>query len=402
MESRQRQYRNRNSVQSYSVRSDRLAQIGYNKTVIELMGDQPSGESLWYFATSPTIALRNWLMVRIGLVGIGFMGMIHYLAWKRLSGAKVTALCSRDRVKLSGDWRSIRGNFGPQGTMMDLSGVTPYESFEELLRNPEIDLIDLCNPTHRHAPNAIAALEAGKHVLVEKAIALSTADADRMVAAAKANHRQLMVAHVLPFFPEFAYALQMKKSGTAGRLLGGHFTRVIARPDWSESFADADQTGGAAVDLHIHDTHFIRLLAGMPHSVRASGIAVGERVDYLTTLYDYGSGGPVLSCSSGSVATSARPFAHGFEIYFEDVTLAYHSGGQPLTKYSKNGTPEVVSLPDGSDPIAAFEAELRSALTAIETGVESDLLSGSLARDALVLCQRECESVKSGGSVAIA
>src|SRR5437016_1306997 len=108
-------------------------------------------------------------MVRIGIVGIGFMGMIHYLASRQLQGAQVTALCSRDRKKLEGDWRSIRGNFGPPGTLMDLQGIKKYPDLEEMLRDSEIDLVDVCNPTHLHKDTAVAALRAGKHVLVEKA-----------------------------------------------------------------------------------------------------------------------------------------------------------------------------------------------------------------------------------------
>ena len=145
-------------------------------------------------------------MIRIGIVGVGFMGMIHYLAARNLRGARVTALCSRDPGKLVGDWRGIRGNFGPPGEMMDLSGVKKYDHLDALLADPDIDLIDICNPTHLHPDTAVRALEAGKHVLVEKAIALQPQDADRMVTAAAKAGKFLMVAHVLPFFPEFAFA----------------------------------------------------------------------------------------------------------------------------------------------------------------------------------------------------
>src|ERR1700730_17084205 len=108
-------------------------------------------------------------MVRIGIVGVGFMGMIHFLAARKLKGARVTAICSRDPKKLAGDWRGIRGNFGPVGEQIDLSKVHKYADLDSLLADPEIDLIDVCNPTEQHAPTAIKALKAGKHVLVEKA-----------------------------------------------------------------------------------------------------------------------------------------------------------------------------------------------------------------------------------------
>src|SRR5882724_10293454 len=136
-------------------------------------------------------------MVRIGIVGVGFMGMIHYLAARKVKGARVEAICSRDENKLAGDWRDIRGNFGPRGEMMDLSAVRTYRRLDELLADPAIDLVDVCNPTHRHPETAILALRAGKHVLVEKAIALDPRDADAMVEAADRAGKLLMVAHVL-------------------------------------------------------------------------------------------------------------------------------------------------------------------------------------------------------------
>src|SRR5438552_988973 len=120
-------------------------------------------------------------MVRIGIVSIGFMGMIHYLAARKLQGAQVVAICSRDPKKLAGDWRDIRGNFGPRGEQMDLGAIKKYDRLETMLADANIDLIDICNPTHLHPETAIAALKAGKHVLVEKAIALQPAEADRML-----------------------------------------------------------------------------------------------------------------------------------------------------------------------------------------------------------------------------
>src|SRR5262245_1492137 len=117
-------------------------------------------------------------MVRIGIVGVGFMGMIHFLAAQKLRDARVVALCSRDPNKLAGDWRSIRGNFGPRGEMMDLSAIAKYDNLDALLADPAVDLVDICNPTHLHAETALRALAAGKHVLVEKAIALNPEDAD--------------------------------------------------------------------------------------------------------------------------------------------------------------------------------------------------------------------------------
>jgi predicted dehydrogenase len=330
------------------------------------------------------------------------MGMIHFLAAKKLRGARVTAVCSRDRKKLAGDWRGIRGNFGPAGTKMDLGSVKGYQRFDDLLADPAVDLVDITTPTDRHAEMAIAALKAGKHVLVEKAIALEPKDADAMVKAAGRAGRLLMVAHVLPFMSEFAFAAEAVRGGAYGKLLGGHFKRVIARPDWSAAIGDAARTGGPAVDLHIHDTHFIGLIAGVPEKVFSSGrVGRDGSVDYLTTSYLYGDGGPAVSCSSGAVAMSGRPFVHGFEIYLEKATLAYDSGGTPLTVFTPDGKSKTPKLGGGSDHVAGFTTEIQTAVDGIETGMEPDLLSGQLAREALVLCHKECQSVRTGKAVAV-
>jgi predicted dehydrogenase len=337
-------------------------------------------------------------MVRIGIVGIGFMGMIHYLAAQKLKGARVAAICSRDPKKLAGDWRSIRGNFGPPGTWMDLGKVKKYDELEHMFADPEIDLVDVCNPTHLHPSTARAALRAGKHVLVEKAIALTTRDADAMLKEAERAGRMLMVAHVLPFVPEFAFAAEVIRSGKYGKLVGAHFIRVISRPDWSAEIGDASKTGGPAVDLHIHDTHFIGLVCGVPQRVYSSGIMEGGAVQYLTTLYHYPHGGPCVSCSSGAVAQKGRMFIHGYEIYLENAMLIFD--GSKLTMYQGDKAKQP-KLRGGGDPTGAFTLELQTAVNAVATGKEPDLLSGQLARDALVMCHKEIESVRGGRPVVI-
>jgi predicted dehydrogenase len=338
-------------------------------------------------------------MIRIGIIGIGFMGRIHYLAARDLKDARVTAICSRDAKKLAGDWSGTRGNFGPPPGHVDVGGLKRLGTLDEMLNDPEIDLVDVCNPTLQHEATAIAALKAGKHVLVEKAIALQPEAADRMLSSAKKAGKLLMVAHVLPFFPEFAFAARAVRGGEFGNLLGGHFQRVISKADWSSEIADVSATGGPAVDLHIHDTHFIGLLCGVPKQVFSSGIVEGAAVTYLTTNYLYGSDRPAVSCSSGAVAMKSRPFVHGYELYLEKATLTYQSGTVPLTVLHADGRSERPALAGGD--LAAFTEEIQAAADGVRTGAAPDLLSGKLARDALVMCLKECESVRSGRAVPI-
>ncbi|HMP61451.1 MAG TPA: Gfo/Idh/MocA family oxidoreductase, partial [Gemmatales bacterium] len=286
-------------------------------------------------------------MVRIGIVGMGFMGYIHFLAAQRLEGGgRVAAIVSRDPAKRLGDWRSIRGNFGPPGAIVPLGSIKAYATLEELLADPEIDLVDICLPTDQHVAAARAALAAGKHVLVEKPLALHPDECHALLAEAKAADKLLMVAQVLPYFPEFRFAHDFVHSGTAGAIRAAHFRRLISRPDWSESLADSARTGGPAIDLHIHDTHFLYLLWGLPRSVLTQGVWDGPTLVYQTTHYEFAEGGCVTS-QCGAICPKGRPFVHGFEIHGSKAALIYDSGGQALTLLDEAGEARPLQFPAG-------------------------------------------------------
>lgn len=348
-------------------------------------------------------------MIGIGLVGIGFMGWIHYLAYRKLAGARLAAICSRNERRLEGDWTGIQGNFGPPGERVDLTGVAGYRDFAELLADPAVDLVDLCLPPHLHADAAIEALEAGKHVLVEKPIALRPEDADRMVAAARRCNRKLLTAHVLPFFPEYRYVLDAVRSGRWGKFRGGIFKRLISEPTWIPDFFDADKCGGPVVDLHVHDAHFLQLLAGQAIRVASRGRMRGDVVEFLTTQFEFADPDTQVMAVSGVLPQQGRPFVHGFEVYLERATLLYESAvlvgqtegtGIPLTVLGADGTANRPSL-GGGDPVDAFALELQEAVDAVREDRSSPILDGETARNALLLCARQTESVQLGRPTAI-
>jgi predicted dehydrogenase len=349
-------------------------------------------------------------MLRIGIVGIGFMGYTHFEGARRLKGARVTAIATRDKKKLAGDWTSIQGNFGPRGGHVDLSKVKKYEDYRELLTDPEIDLVDICLPTNLHESVTLESIAAGKPTLVEKPIAVELKAADRMVAAARQAGVPLLVGQVLPFYPEFQFTRQCVESGKYGRLLAAHFRRVITPPKWSRHIEDFRKLGGWGIDLHIHDNHFIRLLCGMPQKVFSRGIVSDGLVNHVHTQYVYPDGQLAVSCVSGGIAATGLQFAHGFELYLEKATLVYSAGtiggvwqaDRPLTLITNNGKAVTPKLKGGGEWCAAFTAELQAAVDACRQGKEASLLSGTLARDALKLCYAEAKSITSGKPVAVA
>ncbi len=349
-------------------------------------------------------------MLRIGLAGIGFMGWIHWLAYQKVKGVQVAAVCSRDEKKLAGDWRDIKGNFGPPGEQVDLAKIKKFRALDELLADPTIDAVDLCLPPSLHADATVQALRAGKHVFVEKPMALTTAECKKMVAAADKSGKQVFVGHVLPFLPEYAYALKLIKSGKYGQPIGGTFKRVISDPLWIKDFYDPQGAGGPLIDLHVHDAHFIRLVFGMPTAVASQGRIRGEVVEYCNSLFHFADKRVAVAATSGVLNQQGRGFTHGYEIHLEKATLHFEIGfyadggvdNMPLKVLLPNGKVERPTLATEGDPmLVAFEGEIKEIATCIKKEQSSALLGAELARDAIVLCHKQAEAVRKGSVVKI-
>jgi predicted dehydrogenase len=346
-------------------------------------------------------------MIRVGIAGIGFMGWIHYLAYKKVSGIELVAVSEPNEKRLSGDWRDIKGNFGPPGEVVDLSGIAKYTDYHDMLADPNVDLVDFCLPPSLHAPAALAGFEAGKHVFCEKPMALTTDDCRAMVEAAEKAGKRLFIGHVLPFFPEYAHAVQVIESGQYGRLLGGTFKRVISDPLWLKDFYDPQRVGGPLIDLHIHDAHLIRMLFGMPSAVFSHGRMRGEVVDYCNTLFRFEDPSLVVFATSGVINQQGREFTHGFEIHLEKATLHYEFAAfqdkaelMPLKILPEDGSvvrPEI----GGGDPSGAFVDEIQEVMRCIQADQPSAILAGDLARDAIILCHKQTESVRQGRLVEV-
>ena len=259
-----------------------------------------------------------------------------------------------------------------------------------------------------HCEAARQALAAGKHVMCEKPMALTAEDCDLMVQAAREADRQLLIGQVLPFFAEYSKAIELIRSGQYGKLLGGTFKRVISDPLWLDGFYDPATVGGPLIDLHVHDAHLIRLLFGMPASLHCVGRMRGEVVEYCNTVFQFDDPKLAVSAASGVINQQGRPFTHGFEIHLENATLQFEfavMGGEPrvlmpLTLLDGDGNATPVKL-HGGDDVQAFASEIEEVARAIHSGQPSELLGCELARDAIVLCQRQTESVRQGGPIAV-
>ena len=347
-------------------------------------------------------------MVGIGIAGIGFMGVTHYKALDQVADARVTAVFTRSEKKLAGDWSDVQGNFGGAGGEHDLSNLARHRRFEDLIADQNVDLVDICLPSPMHADATIAALEAGKHVLVEKPIALTVEDADRMIATAATCERQLMVGQVLRFWPEWKFLKDAMTSSEYGRLMTLNLRRIISRPDWSKDIANFSANGGPLIDLHIHDVDFVLYLLGKPKQLRCIGRLRDDCVVYVSTLYDY-EGGPTVSAQSGAVAMPGRPFRHEYEACFEKATVTFAAATEPegVDASAGQSSSQVLTVYDGEGHVSfpqvskrdGFVAQLEHAAQCAAADRPSPIIDGTHARDSLAVVHLEGESLCRGATL---
>jgi len=292
--------------------------------------------------------------MRLAVLGLGFMGSTHVKALRQVPGATLTAVYSSDPVKLDGDLSTISGNLGGAGERFDFSRLRKYQDIQKLLQDDDIDAVDVCLPTDLHAEVTLQALRAGKHVLVEKPLALHGEAADQLVQEASRAQRILMTAQVLRFFPMYQSLRELLSGGTLGAPRSAQFRRRCAAPTWSGWLADSEKSGGGVFDLLIHDVDMAIHLFGMPEAVSATGVEdLGKGIDVMEAHLYYPSRLTVTICG-GWHHPRAFPFSMGYTVVTDGGTVEYHSQGVPPTLYRADGRSEKVPQSDTD----GFAAEL--------------------------------------------
>ena len=148
---------------------------------------------------------RITIMLKVGIVGFGFMGQTHYKCWKKVEGAKVTAICDVN-PNIEEDTKRAVGNIGDASEAVDFSSLNVYTDFDKMLLGEKLDAVSITLPTYLHPDNTIKALSAGVNVLCEKPMALTAKDCEPMITEAKRSVKILKIGHCVRFWPEYAKA----------------------------------------------------------------------------------------------------------------------------------------------------------------------------------------------------
>jgi len=317
--------------------------------------------------------------MKIGIVGMGFMGVTHLTGWKQTPIESIAVYSKRYREALD-------------------ETVIQYNSLDDLLAN--VDVVDICTPTHTHHELVVKAAKAGKNIICEKPLGRTVQQAQEMVEACEKAGVTLLVAHVVRFFPEYVLAKQTLDSGEIGDVAVVRLTRASFKPGAPDSwFHDYDKSGGMMMDLMIHDFDYARWVAGDVERVFSKRVVnnfADADGDYSVTILRHKNG--ALSHVEGGWAYPKPMFRTSLEIagsegliehpYGSSIPLGIHlkapdSGDEPdiatplsplaedpyLTEIKHfyevlaNGAKPRVSAQDGLEAVKIAEAAIQSAAT---------------------------------------
>ena len=307
-------------------------------------------------------------MIGVGVIGLGFMGRTHLGAYKKAREAgfanRIAAVCDADPDRRAGRVSS-GGNFDTadaEEALFDPAAVNAVADPAALFADDAVDLVSICTPTASHVDLAVAALEAGKHVLVEKPVALTSGEASRLAAAAAAARERgvlCMPAMCMRFWPAWAWLKERIDDGEFGAVRSAVFRRLGTRPSWAGFYADPAETGGALFDLHIHDADFVRHCFGAPDRVEVTG-----DLDHVSAHYRYDAGPPHVVAEGGWDHADGFPFRMLYTVIFERATADFDFGRDPQLLLARDGgfAPVEVDDTDG------YDGEVRELLGAIAEG----------------------------------
>jgi predicted dehydrogenase len=303
-------------------------------------------------------------MIKIGLAGAGGMGTVHRASYPHIEGARVAA---------------VAGASGLDAEKAREWGLPFYRGIPEMLEAEEIDIVDICTPSHLHGSGIRESIAGGKSVITEKPMALRSIDAKVAYEMADAAGVQIYVAQVLQFYRQSEALREIVQSGEYGRPLDAYFFRLSACPRWAMGgwLFEREKSGLVPFDLHIHDLDLIVSLFGRPLDFKAA--SCGGRDKGYPELYRFSYRYDGLSVTAEAGWLNADiPFTAGWRVYFENALVANSDG--VVTAYAAGAPPRVFDaeektlIPTGINvpPTGTYLAELSHFIDCFRRGEPSD------------------------------
>jgi len=291
--------------------------------------------------------------MNIGLIGCGAMGSVYADRLMRINGIRATAVCHPERAKAA--------------ALAELLEASVHESYGDMIARPDIDIVCVTLPTYLHKEYVLQALNAGKHVICEKPLALTEADCLELIEASRINDVRLCVAHVVRFFPEYRDARMLLNAGKTGAVKSVRAVRASLMPAENSWFLDKRKSGGIVFDLMIHDIDYVLWLLGDQISQVRAEIIAREGAEQASAWLYYANGTEV----SLEAVWGASEFHAGFEITGDRGELHFGSPRDDIAidneAVSVHGSDRGVIIPEASPLEDPYYCQLLSFIRAIET-----------------------------------
>jgi predicted dehydrogenase len=334
-----------------------------------------------------------------GICGLGFMGRQYFAHLREHPYARIAAVCDREAERRRGNWADPIGNIGVrEGELADMTAISTYADWRDLIADEHVDVVAVALPTPMHADVTVQALEAGKHVLCEKPMALTLAECDRMIAAAQRADRTLMIAQCMRFWPQYELIKQRVDAGDIGAVRFVSLRRLASWPGHTAGnwMMDASQSGGALFDLHVHDIDFVQHLLGRPARLAAHGYrGASGGIDHVVATYAYEDGRYALA-EGAWVYHTPWPFEMAITVVGETGTLDWSMlRGPEVLLYAGGAQVKKLTAPDGT----GWTRELDYFVSCVRDGrpVERCLPASSRTNIALTLLEQK--SIEQGGAL---
>jgi predicted dehydrogenase len=330
-------------------------------------------------------------MLRCAIIGFGGLGKMHFRNVVRMDDVQITALCDVEERAFT---TKTDTNLGADSSAADVSKYRLYADYKELLAKEKLDFVIAAVPTYLHAEIAIAALEAGVHVFCEKPMARSLAEAQAMLDAAEKSKKRLMIGQCLRFWPEYVYLKEKVVSGEFGRVARADFSRLSLTPRWcwQDWYLDFEKSGGAALDLHVHDADMVNWLFGLPPAVSSAATHLVTKFDSILTKYEY-SDKIVTAVGDWGMAASFG-FRMGFSVRFEKAVVEMNPQGFFVHTEQETFKPE---LPERD----AYFEDIREFAVCITENRASGTNPPEASACTLTLAFAEMESAEKGEKISV-
>jgi predicted dehydrogenase len=328
--------------------------------------------------------------MRVGIVGVGFMGTTHAAGWVATPAQLVGCVAETEA-----EARPLAEQYR----------MRVYPDLASLL--PDVDVVDICTPTHLHAVQILQAAAAGKAIICEKPLTRTVAEGRQVVATCREAGVPLLVAHVVRFFPEYALAQQLVAGGEIGRPGVIRLSRGSYRPkkpvgNW---FLDEARSGGILLDMMIHDYDYARWLAGDVESVYAKKISAGHpeaTVDYGLAILKHQSG--ALSHIAGAWAYPPPTFRTRFEIAGDRGLLEFDSDDtapiRTLIRKTGGGDAPDVGLPSSPVSESPYTTQIKEFYRTLTEGTPCRV-SAEDGLAAVQIAEAALESARTGQAVPV-